>query len=137
MVMTHGPPFGVLDAVQSGDHVGCEHLLRAMRRCKPKLHCFGHIHESWGAQKVKWESGDELDVTKPKDHIKRSDSVAVDSQQMSDERAAHVDISSGGKDAIVFGRETMMVNASIMSLTYRPFQAPWVVDIDLNKACSP
>lgn len=108
-----------------------------MRRCKPKLHCFGHIHESWGAQKVKWESGDELDVTKPKDHIKRSDSVAVDSQQMSDERAAHVDISSGGKDAIVFGRETMMVNASIMSLTYRPFQAPWVVDIDLNKACSP
>lgn len=132
--MTHGPPMGVLDAVQSGDHVGCEHLLRAMRRCKPKLHCFGHIHEGWGAKKVKWQGGDELDVRKPTDHIKRSDSIAMDDQQMRDERAVHIDISIGGEDAVIYGRETMMVNASIMSLTYKPFQAPWLVDVDLEKA---
>jgi hypothetical protein len=137
VVMTHGPPMGILDAVRSGDHVGCEHLLRAMRRCKPKLHCFGHIHEGWGAQKVKWKSGDKLDVRKPRDHVKRSDSITVDDQQMRGKRAVHIDISSGGGDVVAFGRETLMVNASIMSLTYRPFQAPWLVDIDLEQASVP
>jgi hypothetical protein len=135
--MTHGPPMGVLDAVRSGDHVGCEHLIRAMRRCKPKLHCFGHIHEGWGAQKIEWKDGDELNVKKPTEHIKSTDPVEVNDQRMKEERAAYIDISSGGDDAITFGRETLMVNASIMSLTYRPVQGPWLVDIDLEKASLP
>lgn len=137
MVMTHGPPMGVLDVVQNGDHVGCEHLLRAMRRCKPRLHCFGHIHEGWGAQKVQWKSGYELDVRKPADHIKDTVPIEVDDQLMRDKRAVHVDISSGGDDAVVFGQETLMVNASIMSLTYHPMQGPWLVDVDLERASDP
>ncbi|KAF1925454.1 Metallo-dependent phosphatase [Didymella exigua CBS 183.55] len=137
VVMTHGPPMGVLDVVRNGEHVGCEHLLRAMRRCKPMLHCFGHIHEGWGAQKVQWKDGDELDVRKPMDHIKDTTSVEVDDQRMRDERAVHVDISTGGDDAVVFGHETLMVNASIMNLAYYPVQGPWLVDMDLERASDP
>ncbi|KAF9698436.1 hypothetical protein EKO04_003389 [Ascochyta lentis] len=133
VVMTHGPPMGILDVVQNGEHVGCEHLLRAARRCKPRMHCFGHIHEGWGAQKIQWAEGDELDV-RPEEHITRATPVDVDQPQMTDERAAYVDISHGGRNAVEFGRDSLMVNASIMSVTYKPLQGPWLVDMDLEKA---
>ena len=48
IVITHGPPVGVLDTTISGDHVGCFDLSLAIERVKPKLHVFGHIHESAG-----------------------------------------------------------------------------------------
>lgn len=133
VVMTHGPPMGVLDVVRSGEHVGCEHLIRAMRRCKPQLHCFGHIHEGWGAQRVEWTDSAELDVKTPADHIQKTKQIVVDKQRMKNERAVHVDIGAGGGQAIDFGRETLMVNASIMSVRYDPEQGPWLVDVDLEK----
>ena len=43
-------------------------------------------------------------------------------------RAQYVDISGGRME---FGRETLMVNASIMDVGYRPRNAPWLVDLDL------
>lgn len=134
VVMTHGPPMGILDAVQNGDHVGCSHLLRAMRRCKPRLHCFGHIHEGWGAQKVLWAEGEELDVKKPMEHVQCAKAVEVDEQRMSNQRAVYVDASRGGDWEVVHGRETLMVNASIMNVRYRPVQGPWLVDLDLERA---
>lgn len=49
ILITHGPPYGFLDEVKdwSGKmiHVGCEELLKAIERVKPKVHVFGHIHE--------------------------------------------------------------------------------------------
>jgi predicted phosphodiesterase len=48
VLITHGPPFGVLDQVIGGEHVGCEELLVAVQRIKPKVHVFGHIHEAYG-----------------------------------------------------------------------------------------
>lgn len=134
VVMTHGPPMGVLDEVRNGDHVGCEHLLRAMRRCRPKLHCFGHIHEGWGAQKVEWVEGHELDVKRPEEHVKSVRQIEVDEQSMRDERAVRVDVATDGKYEVDFGRETLMVNASIMSVRYKPVQGPWLVDMDLQRA---
>lgn len=54
IVVTHGPPHGVLDKVHLGtsweDSVGCEELKKAMLRVKPKLMVFGHIHEGYGCQ---------------------------------------------------------------------------------------
>ena len=50
IVLTHGPPHGVLDTTVRGLRVGCEELTLAMRRVRPKLHVFGHIHESYGQQ---------------------------------------------------------------------------------------
>jgi Icc-related predicted phosphoesterase len=51
VLITHGPPYGILDQVPSGEHVGCEELLKALQRIRPKVHVFGHIHESYGMLK--------------------------------------------------------------------------------------
>lgn len=49
VLITHGPPLGVLDRTMAGLSVGCEDLAKALsQRIKPKLHIFGHIHEGYG-----------------------------------------------------------------------------------------
>jgi Icc-related predicted phosphoesterase len=49
VLITHGPPFGILDtAPVSGLHEGCHELLDAVTRVRPKLHVFGHIHTAYG-----------------------------------------------------------------------------------------
>ena len=53
IVMTHGPPKGILDWCPEGN-VGCNNLLQAIRRVKPRMHCFGHIHESNGVEIIDW-----------------------------------------------------------------------------------
>lgn len=59
IVMTHGPPRPsvddsasgyTLDLGHDGQHCGCLKLYQAIARTKPTLHCFGHIHEGYGAQ---------------------------------------------------------------------------------------
>lgn len=54
VLLTHGPPYARLDETSRGDFAGCPHLLRALMRSRPLIHCFGHIHEGWGAERVKW-----------------------------------------------------------------------------------
>ena len=54
VAVTHGPPRGVLDFASNGDHAGCEHLFRAVEKARPRIHCFGHIHEAWGAYYGHW-----------------------------------------------------------------------------------
>jgi len=56
ILMTHGPPKYVLDSTCDGRSAGCEHLRRAVERVKPKLHCFGHIHKGYGAQRLEYEA---------------------------------------------------------------------------------
>lgn len=54
IVLTHGPPYGVLDRVsrleagETDPSVGCKYLLDRILHVKPSLHCFGHIHEGYG-----------------------------------------------------------------------------------------
>jgi predicted phosphodiesterase len=48
VLVTHGPPFGVLDRTYAGLDVGCEELRMAVDRAQPRLHVFGHIHEGAG-----------------------------------------------------------------------------------------
>ena len=49
ILITHGPPFGLLDvAPNSTSHAGCRELLVAVMRVKPRLHVFGHIHGAHG-----------------------------------------------------------------------------------------
>ena len=50
ILMTHGPPFGYCDRNVRGNQ-GCNALLKEVtERIQPKLHVFGHIHESAGMQ---------------------------------------------------------------------------------------
>lgn len=49
VLVTHGPPFGVLDYSEYGKmRAGCEDLLEVVQRIKPAIHCFGHLHASYG-----------------------------------------------------------------------------------------
>jgi Icc-related predicted phosphoesterase len=49
VLITHGPPHGYGDFVAWDQiHVGCEEMLEALDRVKPKIHVFGHIHEGYG-----------------------------------------------------------------------------------------
>jgi len=49
IVVTHGPPYGVLDQAPGSEyHAGCRQLLAAMQRVKPRLHVFGHAHGCFG-----------------------------------------------------------------------------------------
>lgn len=47
VLITHSPPYGILDTVH-GQHVGCKDLMKALKRIRPRLHVFGHIHQSYG-----------------------------------------------------------------------------------------
>ena len=51
VLITHTPPYGLLDLPTSGSiHLGCPHLLAELDRVRPKLHVFGHVHASHGTQ---------------------------------------------------------------------------------------
>jgi predicted phosphohydrolase len=53
VLITHGPPVGILDSNMFGGRCGCWDLRRSVWRVSPKLHVFGHIHESFG----EWDEG--------------------------------------------------------------------------------
>jgi hypothetical protein len=49
VLITHGPPYGILDTSPGeAHHQGCPELLKAVKRVKPKLHVFGHVHPGYG-----------------------------------------------------------------------------------------
>jgi hypothetical protein len=49
VLVTHGPPMGILDAIGT-EHVGCLDLDKRVTQLRPKVHIFGHIHEGSGEQ---------------------------------------------------------------------------------------
>ncbi len=51
ILITHGPPNGILDEVPRKyfvENTGCEELRKRVEQIKPKLHVFGHIHRGYG-----------------------------------------------------------------------------------------
>jgi Icc-related predicted phosphoesterase len=49
VLITHGPPFGILDQVApDGEHLGCAELLESVEQKRPRVHLFGHIHGGAG-----------------------------------------------------------------------------------------
>lgn len=108
----------ILDKTKGGEEVGCQHLLKAVKRVKPRLYCFGHIHEGWGAEKHSWQKHTIQRATPNKETALKN-------------RSVRLPYSSDGPEPLIFGEETLLVNASIMNLAYRPVNAPWLVDLDL------
>ncbi len=53
ILVTHGPPRGILDKCPDGFLAGCDHLLKRTQEL-PNLthHIYGHIHEGYGIKKV-------------------------------------------------------------------------------------
>ena len=51
VLITHGPPNGILDEVSRQyfvENTGCEELRKRVEVVRPKLHVFGHIHCGYG-----------------------------------------------------------------------------------------
>ncbi|QDG49190.1 metallophosphoesterase [Persicimonas caeni] len=48
VLVTHGPPHGILDRTSRGQQVGDRALLARVTEVKPTCHIFGHVHESSG-----------------------------------------------------------------------------------------
>ncbi|KAK3627154.1 H(+)-transporting V0 sector ATPase subunit d [Elasticomyces elasticus] len=146
VVMTHGPPKGVLDfASASRQRVGSPGLFAAVARARPRMHCFGHIHEAWGAKQVVWReeisetpshftdidndasrSYDSLSTIHPRkfDGPEEEASKVEKLRQLREKRycSASSSVESG---------QTLFVNAAMEGEEER---VPWVVDIALPKA---
>lgn len=52
ILVTHGPPRGILDTTYGAQHAGCQYLLKRIEEIKPKYHICGHIHEGYGMDNV-------------------------------------------------------------------------------------
>lgn len=175
IAMTHGPPLGILDHTSSGDRAGCGTLFRSLYRARPKIHCFGHIHEDWGAELMQWKSEPSSSapqsswMPKPWTSSKPviSSATVLDKEnsrtlytltpppmaiptnttvigmdehrrllEWSKDRGCYIDLADG-ENKIKQGEQTLFVNASIMSVRYRPTQMPLVIDMDLPRATEP
>ena len=155
VVITHGPPKGIMDYTDSRQRAGCPHLFGAVARGRPRLHCFGHIHEGWGAKLITWR--DQLtEVPSHFTDIDNDRSVIVG--KLSDFRPSRFDTPesteeklkkaeyyrrercfatshcTGDEHPLDFGAQTLFVNAAIQGTEEHPLQLPWVVDLELPSA---
>ena len=124
IVMTHGPPKDVLDGCPRGN-VGCRNLLTAIQRVKPRLHCFGHIHEGYGAKMLNWEHDeDKSDVL----------SESLPNAHPGPVRNTYPQVMATKPSR---GIQTLAVNAAIMNGQNQPTNRPWLLSLELaNGDCS-
>lgn len=50
LLITHVPPYGILDRARNGEHWGCRALADRVQELNLRLHCFGHVHASYGVE---------------------------------------------------------------------------------------
>ncbi|KAL9597506.1 MAG: hypothetical protein Q9219_005088 [cf. Caloplaca sp. 3 TL-2023] len=156
VAITHGPPLGLLDYTDNKYRAGCPDLFAAVSRARPRLHCFGHIHEGWGAKLVTWRN---CDTVKPSHfgNIDNEHSSVVDKlsnyrpsindspatlevkrKRMETGHADRCRMTShceGDVHPLTHGDQTLFVNAAIQGRDEDyPLQLPWLVDLELAKA---
>ena len=110
VVMTHGPPTAPgcrLDVNFKSERCGCPKLWEAIKRVQPRVHCFGHIHEAYGAQTATWGGGGRGVVF---DDVPHAEAVSVPSRG--------------------FGK-TLLLNAAIMIHGDAKSNAPFVLEMPL------
>ena len=136
IVMTHGPPKGIRDYCDNGN-VGCPNLLQAMKRVRPMIHCFGHVHEGSGIEVVNWWALEQKEVAEKKALEKsagirrKNDSVhkGIEVEWIENPYPECYEWRKGWRK----GGTTLAVNASIMDGAYRPTNAPWRIKVDLKR----
>jgi Icc-related predicted phosphoesterase len=145
VVITHSPPHGVLDYTSNKTRAGSPSLFAAVAKAKPKMHCFGHIHEAWGAKVVGWRQTETENPT----HFTAIDndrSILVESitslsigkfdtlESSAEKVAKRERYDRQGYCIVAQGLEndqTLFVNAAIEGPSEGVQQHPWVVELDL------
>ena len=69
IVVTHGPARMHRDFVENRGNVGCEELRKAVWRVRPRLAVCGHVHESRGAERVRWDLNAECEELETKEWL--------------------------------------------------------------------
>lgn len=115
ILMTHGPPKNIMDLCPSG-FVGCDKIFAALKRTKPLMHCFGHIHEGAGAQVLTWSDHGEISGMKEVTYVSEEQ-----------QRWGVKDMTSMRR-----GTKTMMVNAAIQGDEGQFCNPPWLVHLPLR-----
>ncbi|KAK4504665.1 hypothetical protein PRZ48_002626 [Zasmidium cellare] len=144
IAITHSPPRGVLDLIdkerRNGDlRAGSPSLFAAIAHSKPKVHCFGHIHESWGSKMVTWR--DDVPEGQPLTHFNAIDNGApkddnnnMSLRQLQDEGKQYPPTCNLSLQSQQVGRQTLFVNAALEELEKCQPQPAFIVDIPLAKA---
>lgn len=147
VVITHGPPLGLLDHV-GGRRVGCPDLFSAVARKRPQLHCFGHIHAGWGAKLVTWrdDSGTEspshfTSIDNERSAIignlsslrpgKFDDDEAILGKKMKLNHYLQQGFCDVTPETEILEGQTLFANASIEGSDEVPIQPPMVVNLKL------
>ena len=85
-----------------------------MRRVKPMMHCFGHIHEGHGAKAVDWK--------------RPAGAACIDEDLIKNPYPEPFEWKDG------HGDRTLAVNAAIMTSDNKPENAPWLISLDLPRS---
>lgn len=146
IVMTHGPTKKHLDRTLGGVYAGCPNLLRALGRVRPRLHCCGHIHEAWGAERISWDSkgsglvGESTEILAGTNEGKMGvdpstkDVIRPTDQDVISKRAAYLDISNDSGKPLKHKSETLLINSCVVDLRYKPNYSGFLVDLALPMA---
>ena len=146
VAITHGPPHGILDRTDEAKRAGCPQILAAIASSRPLIHCFGHIHEGWGAKQVVWRDT----IESPPSHFTAIDNDAselieslatlrpgkFDSGEEKRRKEEKLEeLGSRGyyevKAEVQKGEQTLFVNAAIEGGFKETQRLPWIVALDL------
>lgn len=148
LIMTHSPPLGVLDRTESLSRAGSASLFRAMARVRPKVHCFGHIHEAWGARLVTWQpvlsdwpthfhdidnEASELIEKRSTLQAYAHDKPHQTARKLAKRQSAIAHGYYEINDHINHKDQTLFVNAAIQDVEEDETQVPWLVSVDLPR----
>jgi Calcineurin-like phosphoesterase len=155
VVITHGPPRGIMDYTHGRERAGCPDLFAAVARARPKIHCFGHIHEGWGGKLVTWKGncGEkpshftaidnerstvieklawlEVSMFDTEEDVERKREKV---ERYEKERCVRTSHCEGDEQPLQAGMQTLFLNASVCDSGGELMQKPWLVEIELPTA---
>ena len=155
VAVTHGLPKGVLDYTEDRQRAGCPDIFGAIARARPQLHCFGHIHEGWGAKLVTWRDQiserpsyftdihDELSTVIENlggfryNQFDDQKSREQKSQKLTNYRRRRIyptNHCANDANPLRLGDQILFVNAAIEGPDEQSPQLPWLVKIELPRA---
>ena len=151
IVITHSPPHGVLDYTDHKTRAGSPSLFAAVAQAKPKMHCFGHIHEAWGAKVVGWRPADidgEFGSARPTHFTAIDNDRSNLIESLASLRVSKFDTPESAAEKVARRKcydnqgcctvtpnlesdQTLFVNAAIEGPVEGAQQHPWVVELEL------
>ncbi|OLN93044.1 Metallophosphoesterase domain-containing protein 1 [Colletotrichum chlorophyti] len=140
--------------IRCGSAVGG--LFAAVARAKPRMHCFGHVHQGWGAKLVRWRRGlvdyeavqhfsaVDIDGSFVVETLASLVAGPFDAPDVVDAKMEKLQASmargyvatshcADDDHPLHAGENTLFVNAAVGRHEQQP---PWIIDIELARASS-